>query len=162
MSSSDLVGAFARLYTDGSFAKKLAEKFDGDFTLKFHMAPPIFARRDKTNGHLVKQEFGGWMIHAFRVLARLKFLRGTAFDPFGRTAERRTERKLIEDYLAMIDRRITGLKPEQIPLLTRLARVPETIRGFGHVKEANVKLAEAEKVRLEAELENSRFAAAAE
>jgi len=126
------------------------------------MAPPIFARRDKASGHLVKQEFGGWMIHAFRVLARLKFLRGTAFDPFGRTTERKTERKLIEDYLATIDRRVTGLKAEQIPLLARLARVPGTIRGFGHVKEANVKLAEAEKARLEAELENSRFAAAAE
>jgi indolepyruvate ferredoxin oxidoreductase len=152
----------ARLYTDGRFANKLAEKFDGDFTLKFHMAPPIFARRDKASGHLVKQEFGGWMIHAFRVLARMKFLRGSALDPFGRTAERKSERKLIADYLAMIDRRITGLKPEQIPLLARLARVPEAIRGFGHVKEANVKLAEAEKARLEAELENSRFAAAAE
>ena len=126
------------------------------------MAPPIFARRDKASGHLVKQEFGGWMIHAFRVLARMKFLRGSALDPFGRTAERKSERKLIADYLAMIDRRITGLKPEQIPLLARLARVPEAIRGFGHVKEANVKLAEAEKARLEAELENSRFAAAAE
>ena len=112
----------ARLYTDGSFAKKLSEKFDGDFPLKFHLAPPIFAQRDKTTGHLQKKEFGGWMIHAFRVLARLKFLRGTAFDPFGRTAERKTERKLVEDYLAMIDQRIAGAEGEQIPLLARLAR----------------------------------------
>ncbi|MBC9878688.1 indolepyruvate ferredoxin oxidoreductase family protein [Bradyrhizobium sp. INPA01-394B] len=152
----------ARLYTDGSFARKVSEKFDGDFTLKYHLAPPIFAKRDKTTGHLQKQEFGGWMIHAFRVLARLKFLRGGAFDPFARAEERRTERNLIADYLAMIDQRIAGLKAEQIPLLVRLARVPEIIRGFGHVKEANVKLAAAEKARLEAELENSRFAAAAE
>ncbi|MDP1271224.1 DUF6537 domain-containing protein, partial [Klebsiella pneumoniae] len=70
----------ARLYTDGSFARKVSEKFDGDFTLKYHLAPPIFARRDKTTGHLQKQEFGGWMIHAFGVLARLKFLRGSVFD----------------------------------------------------------------------------------
>jgi indolepyruvate ferredoxin oxidoreductase len=152
----------ARLYTDGSFARKVSEKFDGDFTLKYHLAPPIFAKRDKTTGRLQKQEFGGWMIHAFRILARLKFLRGTAFDPFGRTEERRTERKLVEDYLGMIDQRLAGLKAEQIPLLARLARVPETIRGFGHVKEANIKLAAAETARLEAELENSRFAAAAE
>ncbi|MFL5316259.1 MAG: indolepyruvate ferredoxin oxidoreductase family protein [Microvirga sp.] len=152
----------ARLYTDGSFAKKVSEKFDGDFKLKFYLAPPIFAQRDKTTGHLQKQEFGGWMIHAFRVLAKLKFLRGGAFDPFGRTEERRTERKLVADYLGMIDQRISGLKAEQIPLLTRLARLPETIRGFGHVKEANIKLAAAQKARLEAELENSRFAAAAE
>jgi indolepyruvate ferredoxin oxidoreductase len=152
----------ARLYTDGSFARKVAEKFDGDFTLKYHLAPPVFAKRDKATGRLQKQEFGGWMIHAFRVLARLKFLRGSAFDPFGRTEERRTERKLVEDYLGLIDQRLVGLKAEQIPLLTRLARVPETIRGYGHVKEANVKLAAAEAARLEAELDNSRFAAAAE
>ncbi|MGX1320848.1 indolepyruvate ferredoxin oxidoreductase [Bradyrhizobium sp. USDA 377] len=152
----------ARLYTDGSFANKVSEKFDGDFTLKYHLAPPIFAKRDKATGRLQKQEFGSWMIHAFRVLARLKFLRGGAFDPFGRTEERRTERKLIEDYFAMIDQRIAGLRAEQIPLLALLARVPETIRGFGHVKEANIKLAAAETARLEAELENSRFAAAAE
>jgi indolepyruvate ferredoxin oxidoreductase len=152
----------ARLYTDASFAKKLSEKFDGDFTLKFHMAPPLFARRDKTTGHLQKQEFGGWMMGAFRILAKLKFLRGTAFDPFGRTEERKMERKLVADYLAMIDQRMAGLKAEQIPLLARRARVPETIRGFGHVKEAGVKHAMAETARLEAELENSRFAAAAE
>jgi indolepyruvate ferredoxin oxidoreductase len=152
----------ARLYTDGSFAKKVSEKFDGDFSLKFYLAPPIFAQRDKTTGHLRKKEFGGWMIHTFRVLAKLKFLRGGAFDPFGRTEERRTERKLIENYLTMIDQRIVGLKAAQIPLLARLARVPETIRGFGHVKEGNIKQAMAETARLEAELENSRFAAAAE
>ena len=127
-----------------------------------HLAPPIFAKRDKATGRLQKQEFGGWMIHAFRVLAKLKFLRGSAFDPFGRTEERRTERKLVADYLAMIDQRMAGLKAEQIPMLARLARVPETIRGFGHVKEANIKLAAAETARLQAELENSRFAAAAE
>jgi indolepyruvate ferredoxin oxidoreductase len=152
----------ARLYTDGSFSKKVSEKFDGDFTLKFHLAPPIFAKRDKATGRLQKQEFGGWMIHAFRLLARLKFLRGTALDLFGRTEERRTDRKLVDDYLTMIDQRCTSPKAAQIPLLAKLARVPETIRGFGHIKDANVRLAAAETARLEAELENSRFAAAAE
>ena len=152
----------ARLYTDGSFAKKLSEKFDGDLTLKFYLAPPLFARRDKTSGHLQKQEYSAWMLRAFRLLARLKSLRGTAFDPFGRTAERKTERKLIDDYFAMIDQRIAGLKAEQIPQLARLARIPETIRGYGHVKEANIKQAMTEKSRMEAELDNARFAAAAE
>ncbi|OAF08590.1 indolepyruvate ferredoxin oxidoreductase [Bradyrhizobium centrolobii] len=151
----------ARLYTDGSFAKKLSEKFDGDFTLKFNLAPPILARRDKATGRPQKQEFGGWMIYVFRLLARLKFLRGTAFDPFCRTEERRTERQLIADYLAMIDQRIVGLKAQQITLLARLARVPEKIRGFGHVKEASVKQAAAETARLTAELENSRMSVAA-
>ena len=152
----------ARLYTDGSFAKKLSDKFDGDFGLKFYLAPPVFAGRDKATGHLRKKEFGGWMIHAFRLLAKLKFLRGTAYDPFGRSPERKTERRLIEDYLAMIEQRTASLKPEQIPLLARLARVPETIRGYGHIKEENIGKAMAEKARLEAELENSHFAAAAE
>ena len=72
------------------------------------------------------------------------------------------ERQLIDDYLAMLDARLVALKPEQLGLLTRLARIPETIRGFGHVKEENVKKALAERARLEAELENSRFAVAAE
>jgi indolepyruvate ferredoxin oxidoreductase len=151
----------ARLYTDGSFAKKLGEKFEGDFHLKFHLAPPIFARRDKATGHLQKKEFGGWMLQAFRLLAKLKFLRGTAWDPFGRSAERKTERKLIEDYLATIEQRIASLKAEQIPVLAKLARLPEMIRGYGHIKEASVGKAMAEKARLESELESSRFAAAA-
>jgi indolepyruvate ferredoxin oxidoreductase len=152
----------ARLYADGSFAKKLSEKFDGDFHLKFYLAPPIFARRDKATGHLQKTAFGGWMIHAFRLLARLKFLRGTPYDPFGRTAERKAERELIEDYLATIEQRMATLKAQQIPLLARLAQIPEMIRGYGHIKEENIKKARAEQARLEAELDNNRFAAAAE
>jgi len=152
----------ARLYTDGSFARKLADKFDGAVQLKFHLAPPIFARRDKATGRLQKQDYGGWMLHAFRLLARLKFLRGTAFDPFGGTAERKAERKLIEDYVAMIEARTSGLRGEQIPMLAKLARVPEMIRGYGHIKEENIKKATAEHARLEAELDNSSFAAAAE
>jgi indolepyruvate ferredoxin oxidoreductase len=152
----------ARLYTDGSFAKKLAEKFDGDFSLKFHLAPPIFAARDKVTGHLRKKEYGPWMMRAFGLLARLKFLRGTAFDPFGHSAERKTERKLVEDYVAMLEQRFAMPKAEQLPLLARLARVPETIRGYGHIKDDNIKKAMAEQARCEAELDNSRFAAAAE
>jgi len=151
----------ARLYTDGSFAKKLSDKFDGDFKLKFYLAPPVFAKRDKS-GRLMKKEYGAWMLGAFGLLAKLKFLRSTALDVFGRTEERRSERKLVEDYFAMIDRRITALKPEQIPLLARIARIPETIRGYGHIKEEAMKKAAAERARLEADLENSRFAAAAE
>ena len=152
----------ARLYTDGSFAKKLAEKFDGEFSLKFHLAPPIFASRDKVTGHLRKKEYGPWMMRAFGLLARLKFLRGTALDPFGHSAERKTERRLVEDYLGLIDTRFATPKAEQLPLLARLARVPEMIRGYGHVKDDNIKKAMAEQARLEAELDNSRFAAAAE
>ena len=151
----------ARLYTDGSFAGKLSDRFEGDYRLKFYLAPPIFAKRDKS-GRLQKKEYGGWMIHAFRLLAQLKFLRGTSLDPFGRTEERRTERRLIDDYLAMIEQRIPALAPAQIPLLAKLARIPEMIRGYGHIKDEIIRKARAEQARLEAELENSRFAAAAE
>jgi indolepyruvate ferredoxin oxidoreductase len=111
---------------------------------------------------LQKQEFGGWVIHVFRLLARLKFLRGTAFDPFGYTADRKAERKLIDDYLSTIEQRIAGLKGEQIPILARLGRLPEMIRGYGHIKEQSIAKSLSEKARLEADLENSRFAAAAE
>jgi indolepyruvate ferredoxin oxidoreductase len=152
----------ARLYTDGAFATKLGEKFEGDVRLKFHLAPPLFARRDKVTGHLQKQEYGGWMIHAFRILARLKFLRGTAFDPFGYTAERKNERKLIDDYRAMIERHVATLSGEQIPILIKLARLPEMIRGYGHIKELSVSKSLLEQARLEADLENNRFAVAAE
>ena len=125
----------ARLYTDGSFAKKLSDKFDGDYQIKFYLAPPIFAKRDRS-GRLMKKEYGGWMLGAFKLLAKLKGLRGTSFDPFGRTAERKMERQLVEDYFAMIDQRIGW--PEgrrRFRYWTKLARLPETIRGYGHIKE---------------------------
>jgi len=152
----------ARLYTDGSFARKLGEKFEGDVRLKFHLAAPLLARRDKATGNLQKQEYGGWMIYAFRLLARLKFLRGTMFDPFGYTAERTAERRLIDDYLATIEQHIATLKGEQIPILSRLARLPEMIRGYGHIKQQSISKSLLEKARLEADLENNRFAVAAE
>src|SRR3984957_4597269 len=152
----------ARLYTDSAFANKLGEKFEGNVRLRFHLAPPLFARRDKATGHLQKKEYGGWMIHAFPLLARLKFLRGTPLHIFGYTGERKTERKLIDDYLAMIEPHVAAPKGEQLPVLTRLARLPEIIRGYGHIKEQSIGKFQAEKARLEAELENSRFAVAAE
>ena len=84
----------ARLYSDGEFAKALKEQFDGDPSVKVSLAPPLLARRDKVTGHLRKREFGSWIFRAFELLTRFKFLRGTAFDPFGYTAERRMERAL--------------------------------------------------------------------
>ena len=153
----------ARLYTDGSFAKKLSDKFDGDFQLKFYLAPPIFAQRDKIPAGCMKKEYGGWMLSAFGWLAKLKFLRGTAFDPFGRTAERKTERQ-ADRGLSRDDRpaRRWAEARANSACWRRLARIPETIRGYGHVKEENIKKAAAERARLEGDLENSRFAAAAE
>jgi indolepyruvate ferredoxin oxidoreductase len=152
----------ARLYTDGAFAAKLRERFDGDFRLSFHLAPPLLARRDPLTGHLQKREYGGWTIPAFRLLARLKFLRGTAFDPFGYTNERKAERQLIADYEAAITRHIAGLRAERISALARLARLPEMIRGYGHIKEDAIRKFTAERSRVEAEIESGSFAVAAE
>jgi indolepyruvate ferredoxin oxidoreductase len=123
----------ARLHTDPAFAAKINGMFEGDYKLVHHLAPPLLARRN-AKGELVKQPFGPWMRSAFGVLARLKGLRGTAFDVFGRTEERRTERALIEQYKACIDELLQGLSVERLPLAAEIARIPEEIRGYGHVK----------------------------
>jgi indolepyruvate ferredoxin oxidoreductase len=152
----------ARLYSSGTFANKLAETFEGDFRLTYHLAPPMLAPRDKETGRLRKKEYGGWIIHAFRMLAGLKFLRGTVFDPFGYAAERQAERKLIEDYEATILRRVPGLQAAEIPIMTRLASLPESIRGYGHIKDLAIEKAAAERARFESDLDNNAAAIAAE
>jgi indolepyruvate ferredoxin oxidoreductase len=126
----------ARLYTDGAFVERVKRQFEGDFTLRFHLAPPLFAKVDAATGKLIKATYGPWMMKAFGMLARLKFLRGTALDIFGRTAERKSERALITEYEAMVDELLANLAPEKQGLAVELASLPEEIRGFGHVKEA--------------------------
>ena len=103
----------ARLYTEAAFAAQLNGQFEGDFRLKFHLAPPLLASRDPKTGHLQKQEFGPWMLPVFRLLAKLKGLRGTAFDPFGYTAERKQERALIREYEGLVDELLGGLSRAQ-------------------------------------------------
>ncbi|HTE36597.1 MAG TPA: DUF6537 domain-containing protein, partial [Reyranella sp.] len=131
----------ARLYTDGEFLKKLGAQFEGDYKLSFHLAPPLFADRDPTTGELKKREYGAWMLTAFRFLSRLKLLRGTAFDVFGYTEERKMERRLIADYEATIDLLLSTLDQNNHAMAVQIAGIPETMRGFGHVKEKNVKAA---------------------
>ncbi len=140
----------ARLYSDGEFAKALKEQFDGDPGVKVSLAPPLLASRDKVTGHLRKREFGSWIFRAFELLTRFKFLRGTAFDPFGYTAERRMERALPGEYSAMIFRHLDKAKPQDWPRLVALAKSAELVRGYGHIKEANVAKYRAECARLEA------------
>jgi indolepyruvate ferredoxin oxidoreductase len=140
----------ARLYTDGEFSKALKEQFDGDTAVEVSLAPPLLARRDKVTGRLRKHAFGPWIFRAFDLLARFKFLRGTAFDPFGYTAERRTERALPGQYSAMIFRQLDRAKPQDWPRLAALAKSAELVRGYGHIKEANVARFRAECARLEA------------
>jgi indolepyruvate ferredoxin oxidoreductase len=127
----------ARLYTDGRFVEQLQGQFDGKFSVKFNLAPPLFAKKD-AKGHLVKAEFGSWMWNAFKLLARLKGLRGTAFDVFGYTAERKMERALIKEYRDMIEALLPSLDAANHAVAVELAALPEQIRGFGHVKEQAV------------------------
>ncbi|MBX3608408.1 MAG: indolepyruvate ferredoxin oxidoreductase family protein [Hydrogenophaga sp.] len=128
----------ARLHTDPAFHQKIAAQFEGDFSLKVHLAPPLLARKNE-RGELIKRPFGPFMFTAFRWLARFKGLRGTAFDIFGRTEERRMERALIEQYRADIERVLAQLQPERHALAVEIARLPEQIKGFGHVKERNAR-----------------------
>ncbi len=135
----------ARLYTDGAFRKQVENEFDGDsLRFEFHLAPPLLARIDKSTGLPRKMSFGPWMMSAFSLLARFKFLRGTALDPFGHTLERRTERRLIADYEAMLDEVMAKLTPENHHLAVGLAVIPEKIRGFGHVKQQQLTAAKAD------------------
>ena len=137
----------ARLYTDGSFARQVAATFEGDMRMEVHLAPPILGRKDD-KGHPKKTTFGPWMFKAFGLLARFKFLRGTPLDIFGYSEERRTERKLIADYEAMIDEILEGLSPQKHAIAVALASIPEKIRGFGHVKARHLVPAKAEEADL--------------
>ncbi|ACC72040.1 indolepyruvate ferredoxin oxidoreductase family protein [Paraburkholderia phymatum] len=128
----------ARLYSDPAFIEKLKANFEGDWKLRFHLAPPATATKD-THGHLVKKQYGPWMLNAMHVLAKMKFLRGTALDMFGKTEERRTERALIVEYEVLVRELIGGLTAEKRALAIELANLPDGIRGYGHVKDNNLK-----------------------
>jgi indolepyruvate ferredoxin oxidoreductase len=137
----------ARLYTDGEFLKRVAEQFEGDWKLRFHLAPPMFARRDK-DGHLIKRSYGPGMLRVFRLLARLRGLRGTRFDPFGYTAERRAERELVREYRETLTAILSKLNRGNLDRAVALASLPEEIRGYGHVKEAAMEKAAARREEL--------------
>jgi indolepyruvate ferredoxin oxidoreductase len=138
----------ARLYSRPEFLQRIRTTFDGDFRLKLHLAPPLLNRPDPVSGEARKSEFGPWVLGAFRVLAKLKGLRGTALDIFGRTEERRMERQLIADYERTIDELLAQLDRERHATAIAIARIPEEIRGFGHVKIRNLKTAKEKEAEL--------------
>ena len=138
----------ARLYTDGGFRRQLAEVFEGDYRLKVHLAPPLFAERDPATGELRKKAYGPWVFAAFGLLARLKVLRGTRLDIFGYSEERRAERRLIADYESTVGALIDGLDHDNHALAVEIAAIPEHIRGFGHVKARAVVEAEEHRAAL--------------
>src|SRR5262249_38479288 len=123
------------------------EQFENWQSVSFHMAPPLLAKPGK-DGRVAKMEMGPWMMSALKVMARLKFLRGSWVDVFSRTEERRMERSLIGEYEALIDELLGSLSAEKLDIAVRLASLPEKIRGYGHVKLANVATARAQQREL--------------
>lgn len=138
----------ARLYSDGEFAKQIAAVFEGDYQLNFNLAPPLWVKPDPHTGQVRKIKYGSWMMSAFTLLAKLKGLRGTAFDIFGYSAERKTERQLIIDYEKLISEIIDQLATHNHALAVELAAIPEHIRGYGHVKERHLHEAREKEKRL--------------
>jgi indolepyruvate ferredoxin oxidoreductase len=145
----------ARLHTDTKFLDKIKGQFEGDFKVVHHLAPPMLAKKND-KGELQKRPFGGWVRPAMGMLAKMKGLRGTAFDPFGHTEERKMERQLIADYRATIEAILAkGLSAERLPVAVDLARIPEDIRGYGHVKERHVKAARLKWEQLKQQWQNA-------
>jgi indolepyruvate ferredoxin oxidoreductase len=128
----------ARLHMQTGFLDKLKEEFEGDFKVHYHLAPPILPLGRDARGRPNKKAFGQWIQAPFRVLARLKFLRGTAFDPFGYTAERRCERELIGWYEGVVETLLSSLGKADIETLAAIAARPMEIRGYGPVKDKAV------------------------
>ncbi|HEX2545781.1 MAG TPA: indolepyruvate ferredoxin oxidoreductase family protein [Ramlibacter sp.] len=127
----------ARLHAETGFREKVEAQFEGDFKIHYHLAPPLTSKHND-KGELVKRKFGPSTYHLFRLLAKLKGLRGTALDVFGRTEERRTERALTEEYRRTVEELLAGLQPGNHALAVDIAGLPEKIRGYGHVKARNL------------------------
>jgi indolepyruvate ferredoxin oxidoreductase len=138
----------ARLYADPAFMQKIRSQFEGDYKLHFHLAPPLLAKRDRTTAELRKSEYGTWVFTAFKLLAKLRGLRGTPLDVFGYTRERQTERRLIGEYEATVEELIGKLNVDNHALAVKIASIPEEIRGYGHIKERSLALAKTRQVEL--------------
>jgi len=138
----------ARLYTELGFLDTVASQFEGNYKLNFHLAPPILAERDPETGIARKKAYGRWVLIAFKLLAKLRFLRGGPLDPFNRTAERKRERSLITEYETVIDTLLKQLNANNHPVAVEIAGLPEQIRGYGHVKERHIDAVKARETEL--------------
>jgi len=152
----------ARLYTDGSFLKSVQAQFEGNYKIAFNLAPPIMERTDPATGRPKKREFGAWMMIAFRILAKLKGLRGTRLDLFGYHPDRREERALIAEYESTAEGILKTITPENRDICREILALPDMIRGFGPVKAGNIKKARVQKTvllqKVEAELAHRQAA----
>jgi indolepyruvate ferredoxin oxidoreductase len=151
----------ARLYTDGRFETDLAEQFEGDFKIEYHFAPPLIAK-PKNGQPPQKLRFGGWIKPGLKLLAAMRRWRGTFVDVFGYSAERRIERQLLSVYLARIEELLPQIDSARLPLAREIAAVPMTIRGFGHVKLANLALARVREAELLHRFDPVRYPAPAD
>lgn len=142
----------ARLHADPAFRERIAAQFEGDYKLNFYLAPPLLSRPDPVTGRPKKIRFGPWVLGAFTVLAKLRFLRGTPFDLFGYSKERRTERALVGEYEQLVDELLGRLDAGNHALAIELASLPEEIRGYGHVKARHLEKARARQAELLARL----------
>jgi indolepyruvate ferredoxin oxidoreductase len=145
----------ARLLSDPAFRQQIESRFEGDYRLEWHAAPPhipvldrLLRRRDRVTGRTRKIAVGGWVFRALPWLARLRFLRGTPLDPFGRTPHRRAERALIAEYEAIVEELLEGLTPESRDLAAEIASLPERIRGFDSVKDRHLEEVRARQAEL--------------
>jgi indolepyruvate ferredoxin oxidoreductase len=138
----------ARLHASSAEAARLSGQFEGDYKLKFNLAPPLISRKDKATGKPRKMEFGPWMLTVFQTLQKFKGLRHTPFDVFGYSGERRSERRLIEEYIETIGGLLTKLTAANFATAIELAELPDEIRGFGYVKDENRAKAEAKRSAL--------------
>ncbi len=128
----------ARLYSGGEFINNLKKQFAGPFKLHFHLAPPLLSRKDPLTGHPLKRRFPGLTLQFFRLLAPLKFLRGTRLDVFGHSPERKLERRLIVEYENDLEELMAALNAHNYATAVAIAALPEMIKGFGHIKMANI------------------------
>lgn len=144
----------ARLFTDGHFMKELKATFQGDYKIRFNLAPPIMEEEDPATGRPRKREFGAWILPAFGILAKFKFLRGTPLDIFGYHKDRRAERQLIADYEADMALVKQVLRRDNFDICAELLSIPDEIRGYGPVKEANLVKAQARRAELRSMLES--------
>ncbi len=127
----------ARLFTQPEFLQQLDATFAGDWSLRFHLAPPLISKPDPATGKVAKRDYGPWMLKAFRLLAKLKILRGTPLDVFGMTAERKRERADLENYRDALQQISAHLSPDNYGIAVELAELPARLRGYGHIKDRN-------------------------
>jgi indolepyruvate ferredoxin oxidoreductase len=144
----------ARLYTDGKFEQQLRDQFDGDFKINFNLAPPMLSGGLDAAGRPRKRQFGAWMLPLFRLLAKMRLLRGTPLDVFGHSADRKLERDLIAGYEKDVATVLGLLSPLTLETAIELLSLPDRIRGYGPVKEKSVQAAKIRSAELAKDLVN--------